>query len=308
VNPTRSMTSAPPDHARLFGTGPTSKVGLIAGWGRYPIVVAEALKAQGAQVYCLGIKNHVDPSIRELCDDFDWIGLGKIGKVIRYFRRHGVTQATMAGKVHKVLLYERFMWLHHLPDWQGVKTFWPFYFTRSKSMQDDSILGGIVEAFAAGGVTIKPATDYVPGLLVDLACLTTSQPTAAEWHDIQFGWRLAKAMGGLDVGQSVAVKDRSPLAVEAVEGTDQCIRRAGQLCPSGGFTVIKVAKPQQDMRFDVPTIGVGTLESMADVGGRVLAIEARRAIVVDQSQVVEFANRHKLAIVALTAEGQQAAA
>jgi DUF1009 family protein len=308
VNPTSSRTSAPPDHARLFGAGPTSKVGLIAGWGHYPIVVAEALKAQGAQVYCLGIKNHVDPSIRKLCDDFDWIGLGKIGKVIRYFRRHGVTQATMAGKVHKVLLYERFMWLHHLPDWQGAKTFWPYYVTRSKSMQDDSILGGIVEAFATGGVTIKPATDYVPELLVDLACLTTSQPTAAEWHDIQFGWRLAKAMGGLDVGQSVAVKDRSPLAVEAVEGTDQCIHRAGDLCPSGGFTVIKVAKPQQDMRFDVPTIGVGTLESMAKVGGRVLAIEARRAIVVDQSQVVEFANRHKLAIVALTAEGQRAAA
>ncbi len=287
---------------------PGSKVGLIAGWGTYPIVVAEALAAQGAEVYCLGIKNHADPAIRKLCAAFDWTGLGKIGKVIRFFRGHGVSQATMAGKVHKVLLYERFSWLHHLPDWQGVKTFWPFFITRSKSLQDDSLLGGIVEAFAGGGVIVRPATDYVPGLLVELACLTARQPTADQWHDIQFGWRLAKAMGGLDVGQSVAVKDRSPLAIEAVEGTDQCIRRAGQLCPSGGFTVVKVAKPKQDMRFDVPTIGIGTLESMADAGGRVLAVEAGRTIIVERERVIELANRRELAIVALAAEAQKAAA
>ena len=283
---------------------PPLKVGLIAGWGRYPIVVAEALKAQGARVYCLGIKNHVDPAIRELCDDFDWIGLAKLGRVIRYFRRHGVTQATMAGKVHKVLLYERFAWLHHLPDWQGAKTLWPHFVSRRKSLQDDSLLGAIVGTFERGGVTIMPATHYVPKLLVELACLTARQPSAAEWHDIQFGWRLAKEMGRLDVGQTVAVKDRSPLAIEAVEGTDQCIRRAGNLCRRGGFTVVKVAKPRQDMRFDVPTIGMGTLATMAEAGGRVLAIEAGRTIIVDQGEVLDFANRRQMAIIALDAEGQ----
>jgi DUF1009 family protein len=284
-----------------------AKVGLIAGWGRYPIVVARALRARGAGVYCLGIKDHVDPAIREVCDDFAWIGLAQIGRVIRYFRRHGVKQATMAGKVHKVLLYERGAWLHHLPDWQGIKTFWPHFVSRRRTMQDDSLLGAIVEAFERGGVTMKPATDFAPDLLVKLACLTAGQPSAAQWHDIQFGWRLAKEMGRLDVGQSVAVKDRSPLAIEAVEGTDQCIRRAGSLCKAGGFTVVKVAKPQQDMRFDVPTIGLGTLATMAEVGARVLAVEAGRTIIIDQAQVVDFANRHNMAIVALDAEGRAAA-
>jgi DUF1009 family protein len=279
----------------------SSKVGLIAGWGRYPLVVAEALKAQGAQVYCLGIKDHVDPSIREFCDGFDWIGLAKIGKVIRFFHRHGVTQATMAGKVHKVLLYEHGAWLRHMPDWQGVKTFWPHFVSRRKSLQDDSLLGAIVEAFGRAGIVMKAATDYVPGLLVEPACLTSREPTAAEWHDIQFGWRLAKELGRVDVGQSVCVKDRSPLAVEAVEGTDQCIRRAGTLCRAGGFTVVKVAKPKQDMRFDVPTIGAGTLETMAAAGGRVLAVEAGRTILIDQPDVVRIANERAIAIVALEA-------
>lgn len=293
-----------PAAPRLQGT----KIGLIAGWGRYPIVIARALKAQGAQVYCLGIKDHADPAIREVCDDFEWIGLAKIGRVIRFFRRHGVTQATMAGKVHKVLLYERWSWLRHLPDWQGFKTFWPHFITRRKTLQDDSLLGAIVQAFDSAGVTMKPATDYVPELLVTLSCLTERQPTAAQWHDIEFGWRLAKEMGRLDVGQSVAVKDRSPLAIEAIEGTDACIRRAGGLCAGGGFTVVKVAKPLQDMRFDVPTIGLGTLESIVAAGARVLAVEAGRTIIVDQKEVVDFANRHKLVMVALDAEGRPAAA
>ncbi len=286
---------------------PPPRVGLIAGWGRYPLVVAQALAAQGARVYCLGIKDHADPALAEICHDYAWIGLGQIGKVIRYFQRHGVTHATMAGKVHKVLLYRRWAWFHHLPDWRGILTYYPHFVSRRKTKQDDSLLGAIVEAFQSAGIAMKPATDYVPELLVKLACLTVRQPTAAQRKDIEFGWRLAKELGRLDVGQSVAVKDCSPLAVEAVEGTDECIRRAGSLCKSGGFTVVKVAKPQQDMRFDVPTIGIGTLTSMAASGGKVLAIEAGRTIIIDQPQVVELANQKKMVVVALDADGQQAA-
>ena len=278
---------------------PFLKVGLIAGWGRYPIVIAQALKEQGARVYCLGVKDHADPALDELCHHFDWIGLGQIGKVVRYFRRHEVTQATMAGKIHKVVLFQRRAWFHHLPDLRGLMTFYPHVISRRKSMQDDSLLGTIVDAFARGGVTMKPATDYVPELLVKRACLTHLQPTAAQQQDIEFGWRLAKEMGRLDVGQSVAVKDRSPLAIEAIEGTDECIRRAGALCQAGGFTVVKVAKPRQDMRFDVPTIGIGTLRSIVASGGKVLAIEAGRTIIVDQAEVVAYANQNKLVVVAL---------
>jgi DUF1009 family protein len=130
-------------------------------------------------------------------------------------------------------------------------------------------------------------------------CLSRCQPSAGQLKDIEFGWKLAKELGRLDVGQSVAVKGRSPLAVEAIEGTDLCIQRAGQLCTAGGFTLVKVAKPQQDMRFDVPTIGLGTLEALVAAGGRVLAIEAGRTIIIDEPEVIAYADRHKLVVVAL---------
>jgi DUF1009 family protein len=136
-------------------------------------------------------------------------------------------------------------------------------------------------------------------LLPPAGQLTRRSVSAAQQKDIEFGWQLAKAMGRLDVGQSVAVKDRAVLAVEAIEGTDECIRRAGELCPAGGFTLVKVAKPNQDMRFDVPTIGLGTLKAMSRSGGRVLAIEAGQTIVVGRQEVIDFANQEKLVIVAL---------
>ena len=132
------------------------------------------------------------------------------------------------------------------------------------------------------GIRFAPPTDYAPELLVKAGQLTRRGPTAWQQKDIEFGWQMAKEMGRLDIGQSVAVKDQAVLAVEAVEGTDECIRRAGALCRAGGFTVVKVAKPQQDMRFDVPTIGLGTLETMHAAGGKVLAVEAGRTIFLDQ--------------------------
>ena len=138
--------------------------------------------------------------------------------------------------------------------------------------------------------------------------LTRRGPTAWQQKDIEFGWKMAKEMGRLDIGQSVAVKDQAVLAVEAVEGTDECIRRAGALCRAGGFTVVKVAKPQQDMRFDVPTIGLGTLETLHAAGGKVLAVEAGRTIFLDQAAVIDFANRNGLVIVAVSEPGQMPAA
>jgi UDP-2,3-diacylglucosamine hydrolase len=283
------------------GNSTRGKVGLVAGWGRYPLVVAEALRAQGYETYCLGIKDHADPSIRELVTDFDWIGLAKLGGAIRYFRRHGVAQAAMAGKVHKVRLYQSWLWLKHMPDWVCLKTFYPHFVLARQDRKDDTLLGAIVETFRQNGVQFGPATDYAPELLVKLGCLTHRKPSAAQQKDIEFGWKIAKEMGRLDVGQSVAVKDRSVLAVEAIEGTDECIRRAGALCTAGGFSVVKVAKPQQDMRFDVPTIGQGTLDSMLAAGAKLLAIEAGKTIMIDEAAVLEFANRHKLVIVAIDA-------
>jgi DUF1009 family protein len=262
-------------------------------------LIAEALRRQGHQVYCLGVKGHADPSLAQVCNDFRWTGLAKFGYAIRYLKRHGVTDAMMAGKIHKVLLFQPWRWLHIVPDLRTVRMFIPHFLTRHKDCKDDTLLGAIVSEFAAEGIRFGPPTDYAPELLVSEGQLTRRGPSAAQWKDIRFGWTLAKEMGRLDIGQSVAVKDQAALAVEAVEGTDECIRRAGVLCRAGGFTVVKVAKPQQDMRYDVPTIGRRTVETLVAAGGRVLAVEAGRTILLDAAEVIQYADRQGLAIVAV---------
>lgn len=279
------------------------KIGLLAGWGDFPLDVARALKAQGYRTYCLGAADHADPKLAELCDDFQWIGLAKMGGGIRYFRQHGVRHVTMAGKIHKTILFQPWIWLKHLPDWRFVRRFYRHFIVPDRDRSDDTLLRAIIDEFALDGIKFAPATNYAPELLVKYGQMTRRGLSKYERRDIEFGWNIAKEMGRLDVGQSVTVKGRAVLAVEAIEGTDECIRRTKVLCPSGGFTIVKVAKPQQDMRFDVPTIGLGTLRTMVESGARVLAIEAGRTIVLNREEVIEFANRQKLTIVALESTG-----
>jgi DUF1009 family protein len=285
------------------------RIGMLAGWGRYPLLVAEALRRQGSEVFCLGVVGHADSKLGEICRDFQFSGLGKFGAAIRYFKRHGVTDVVMAGKIHKVVLFRPWMIVRNMPDLRTIRMFLPHFVTGKKDNKDDTLLGAIVNEFAGEGIRFGRATDYAPELLVGQGQLTRRGPTAWQWNDIRFGWKLAKEMGRLDVGQSVAVKDQAVLAIEAVEGTDECIRRAGSLCRAGGFTVVKVAKPQQDMRYDVPTVGTRTIENLAASGGRVLAIEAGRTILLDGAEVIELADRHGVAIVALdeSATSDQAA-
>jgi DUF1009 family protein len=279
---------------------PKSKIGLVAGWGRFPIVVAEALKAQNYEVHCVGLRQHADSSLRDICDSFITSGVARMGTHIRYFRRRGIDHATLAGKVFKhKILFNRFGWISLIPDLRTLRAFFPLFFLGRKNRNDDTLLSVVVAEFAKGGITMAPATDFAPQLLITPGILTRRGPTTSELRDIDFGWPLAKEIGRLDIGQSVAVKGRAVVAVEAVEGTDACIRRAGELCQQGGFTVVKVAKPQQDMRFDVPTIGVGTIESLIAAGAKCLAIEAGKTIVVDKNEVVALAHKHNIAIIAL---------
>jgi len=177
--------------------------------------------------------------------------------------------------------------------------FYDHFIARKSDSRDDAFLLAFVSMMQRYGLTVVPATYFAPELLVKKGNLTGSTISAAQQRDIEFGWELAKQMGGLDVGQTVAVKDRAVLAVEAIEGTDRCIARAGELCKKGGFTVVKVAKPQQDSRFDVPTIGVGTLESIVLAGGRCLAVEAEHTIIINEPDVIAFARKHHLIIVAV---------
>ena len=261
--------------------------------------LAAAMREQGYRIYCLGAAGHADPRLGELCEDFRFSGICKFGAAIRYFKRHGITQVTMAGKIHKVVLFRPWRWIRNLPDLRTIRMFIPHFLTRRKDCKDDTLLRAIVEEFASEGIHFGPATDYAPQLLVGRGQLTRRGPSAKQLDDVEFGWQIAKELGRLDAGQTVAVKDRAVMALEAIEGTDECIRRAGRLCGGGGFTVVKVAKPQQDMRYDVPTIGRRTLQTMLQAGGRVLAVEAHRTIILDEPQSIDFANQNKLVIVSL---------
>ena len=279
-------------------SGP-QKIGLIAAWGDFPIEVARTLKSLGHEVYCVAIKGHADPVLEEICDGYRSFGLGSMGKQIRYLRRNGVTSATMAGKVFKTILFNRKLDLiKHFPDLTCLRYFYPIIVSGAKDRRDDTLLRTGVELYASAGITFEPATEFAPELLVKEGTLTKAPPTRSQMKDIEFGWTMAKEMGRLDIGQTVVVRDQAVMAVEAIEGTDQCIRRAGELC-NGGFTVVKVAKPNQDMRFDVPTIGVGTIETIDQAGGKVLAIEAEKTIVLDQATTIAVAEKLGIAIFAV---------
>jgi UDP-2,3-diacylglucosamine hydrolase len=271
-------------------------IGLIAGSGRFPILFAESAKQQGLRVACVGIKYEASDELRLLCESFDVVGVAKLGGMIRAFKRQGVKQIVMAGKVTKNVMYTPWRTLQLMPDWRMLHM-WYCYARTNNS--DDNLLLGIISEIERDGMTFASALDYCPELLVKDGILTRRAPTAAEQKDIEFGWYLAKEMGRLDIGQSVAIKERAVLAVEAIEGTDRCIERAGQLCRSGGWALVKVAKPQQDMRFDVPTIGITTVENLNKAGARVLAIEAGKTILLDQPEVIALADRYGLSIVAL---------
>jgi DUF1009 family protein len=275
---------------------PAPLIGLLAGSGRFPILFAEAARRQGLGVACVGIRYEVPDELRELCCSFQTIGVSKLGGMIRAFKRQGVRQIVMAGKVTKNVMYTPWRIVQLCPDYRMIRM---WYGTCRKDKRDDSILLSVIAEFERDGMTFASALDYCPELLVKDGVLTRRPPTAAELKDIGFGWELAKEMGRLDVGQSVAIKERAALAVEAIEGTDRCIERAGALCRAGGWTLVKVAKPQQDMRFDVPTIGTSTIENLHKARARVLAIEAGKTIVIDQPEVIALADRYGLTIVAL---------
>ena len=254
--------------------GQAEPIGLLAGSGRFPDLFAEAARRQGLSVACVGIKYEVPEELRSLCDSFrcrrqspSW------ERMIRAFRRLGVKRIVMAGKVTKNVMYTPWRMLQLCPDLRMIQ--W-WYRGNRVDNRDDSLLLSIIAEFERDGMTFASALDFCPELLVKDGILTRRAPTSAEQKDIEFGWNLAKEMGRLDVGQSVAVKEKAALAVEAIEGTDRCIERAGQLCRAGGWVLVKVAKPQQDMRFDVPTIGVTTIENLHKARARVLAIEAGR--------------------------------
>jgi UDP-2,3-diacylglucosamine hydrolase len=271
-------------------------IGLIAGWGRFPVLFAEKAHSLNIPVVCVGIRGMADrDALEPHCHRFYWSRLASLSRPIRCFKREGVRRWTMAGKVFKVKVFSPARWLTLLPDLRMIR-FW--FFRRRADNADDTLTLALIDEFAREGLACTSALDLCPELLVRRGVLTRRPPTAREEADIEYGWQLAKEMGRLDVGQSVAVRERAVLAVEAIEGTDAAIRRAGELCPAGGFVVVKVAKPHQDMRFDVPTVGPSTIGSIKAAGGKVLAIEAEKTILLDEAETVRLADEAGISIVA----------
>ncbi len=275
------------------------RIGLLAGAGRFPVTFAEAARSQGISVCCVGVRGMAPEELADCCDEFSTIPIGKMGRAIRLFKQANVNRAVMAGKIEKTVIFQPFRVLRNLPDWRTIHM-WFRYATANKA--DDTLLLAVIREFARDDIHFESALDYCPELLVKHGFLTRRRPTPGQWDDIKFGWEMAKELGRLDIGQTVVVSDQAVIAAEAIEGTDACIRRAGTLCRRGKFSVIKVAKPQQDMRFDVPTIGTQTIQTIREAGGRVLAVESAKTILLDEPAVIEMADKFGIAIVALNAE------
>lgn len=260
---------------------------------------ARAARRAGHTVRALGVTDTVCDELPGACDTYRYAPLWRIGKAVRLFHKAGVRRLVMAGRIEKGVLFHPFRWLRLLPDFRSIQM-WMRYAKHGR--RGNTLLLSVVREFERDGFQFVSAIDYAPELLVKHGFLTSRKPSSAQWRDIQLGWHLAREMGRLDVGQTVVVHDAAVLAVEAIEGTDNCIRRAGELCPRGGFTVIKVAKPDQDMRFNVPGIGIETIKTMHQVGGRVLVVEADMTIMINPKEVAALADKFGIAIVAVNAD------
>lgn len=263
------------------------KYGLIAGNGRFPLLILEGARAQGVEVVVAAIKEETAPEVERLAARVEWMSVGQLGRLLGFFKREQVTHAIMAGQVKHHQIFR----LQALPDLKMVKLL-----ARLATKNTDSLLGAVAEALGAEGITVIASTTFLEDSLARVGALTRRSPTKDEMADIEFGLQMAREVARLDIGQTIAVKDRAVVAVEAMEGTDAVIRRAGELTRQRPFVVVKVAKPNQDMRFDVPVIGVPTMEVMQRAGATAIHVTAEKTLLFDRDELLDFANRHKIAV------------
>ena len=270
-------------------------IGLIAGQGRLPFLVADGARAAGFRVVCVGFRHQAQPELADHVDYFHWVPLARPGCWIRHLRRHGVCDTIMVGRVAKRRIYTPWRIVQYLPDWRAFRLWYHRLGGRDK--RNDTLLAALADELASGDIILQDSTQYCTEHLAREGVMTKTQPSSAVRADIEFGWSIVKEMGRLDIGQAIAVKEREVIAVEAIEGTDKMIERAGQLCRSGGWTLIKTAKPNQDMRFDVPTIGTETIENLKRNGAACVAVEAGKTLLLDLGETIRLADHHKIAVV-----------
>jgi UDP-2,3-diacylglucosamine hydrolase len=267
------------------------KFGLIAGNGRFPFLVLEGARKQGASLSVVAIKEETDKHIEEVAENIIWVGIGQLGKMISFFKSEGVTKAIMAGQVKHVQIFSG-----ALPDLRMVKMLFGL-----KQRNTDSLIGGVAEEMAKDGIELIDSTYFIKDQLAQEGILTKRKPDATERGNIEYGLEVANEIARLDLGQTIVVRAKACVAVEAMEGTDAVIKRAGELA-KGKLTVVKVAKPDQDMRFDVPVVGIPTIEMMIEAGATCLCLTPDKTLIFDKEEMLKLADQNKISVVAATVE------
>jgi len=268
---------------------PGGWIGLIAGNGRFPIIFAENARKLGLRVSAVAHHGETSPELAQVVDQMHWVRVGQFGKVIQALKGDGVRQAVMLGGMKKTALFSGVR-----PDFRAIA-----FFTKLKSWKDDHILRALADGFAEEGITIRESTFGLSNILVPEGDLTRRHLSEREREDVSYGWAVAQEIGRMDIGQCVVVKDRVIVAVEAVEGTDDAIRRGGQLVRQGAV-VVKRCKPQQDLRFDLPAVGPRTIEVMNEVRASVLAVEAGKTVMLDREDMLERAHQSGIVILGVS--------
>ena len=264
------------------------KIGLIAGSGQFPLIFSKKAKSKGFAVCAVAYLNEADPGLAEHVDSIEWVHLGQIGRVIRFFRNHGVSEAVMMGAIRKTRMFSDVK-----PDMKAISLITDILHTH-----DDNILRAFARVLEKEGIVIRESTFLLPDLLAPKGCWTRRKPSRSENSDIALGWKLAKELGKSDIGQCVVVAGGSVLAVEAIDGTDETIIRGGKLS-KGTAVAVKVCKPAQDFRFDIPAVGVQTIDTMHRSGVKVLAVEAGKTVVFDREEMIALADRLGISVTAL---------
>ena len=260
-------------------------VGLIAGNGRFPFLAAAGARRAGRRVVAVAIREEADPALEQAVDELHWVGLGQLGRCIDVLKAGGAHEAVMAGQVKHRQIFSGL-----IPDLKLMAVL-----ARLAVKSTDSLIGGVAEALAREGITLLPSTAFLSDQMAAAGAMTRRRPSGGEAKDIEYGETVARALAGMDLGQTVAVKDRAAVALEAMEGTDEVIRRAGAIA-GAGVVVVKVAKPRQDMRFDVPVVGRGTLSAMAEAEARVLAVDAAKTLLIDRAEFLAEADERQIAV------------
>lgn len=270
-------------------------LGLIAGSGRLPFLVADGARKAGLKVICVSFSDEAASDLADVVDALYKVGIARPCSWIRKLRKHGVSDTVMVGGVVKSRMFTPWRILRYLPDWRAFRVY--YWRLRGRTKQTDAILLALADELATGGIVLENSIMYCKEHLATAGVMTNCQPSSLAQGDIEFGWPIVKKLGELDIGQAVAVKEKEVIAVEAIEGTAQMIERAGRLCKSGGWTLIKASKPSQDMRFDVPCVGPDTIRSLLENKGKCLVVEAGKTIVIDKPETIRLADKLGIAVV-----------